>query len=308
MKLQTTLSLTVLGGLFACASQNSTQQLSAQTPLSNTDSSVTSSDRTPSSMIWEEKMPLTEIDDTTVFWYKMKIYLERQKSAQANAEIANRIAQAKLRGATCAGDFYYDDLINAYLAAVEGNPKVQFDSAVAQVLGQSFTYRVAEKMRKGENNIPPSPKHMSYYFENMEYSPEFMDGVYFEKMAAGAYGSTFNFTLKKDGTLNYGRLVFDETQTPDFKWTTGTGKWQLKKYDAVKRGRGKINLSSAVNEEWEKRGYVLYLKFDFDGSTMAYRLRYKDGHFQLDTRAQDFSKEEYKRGTFYSAVTGECDA
>jgi hypothetical protein len=45
-------------------------------------------------------------------------------------DIANKIAQAKLKGGTCSGDFYYTDLVDHYLAALNGNSKAKFDSAV----------------------------------------------------------------------------------------------------------------------------------------------------------------------------------
>jgi hypothetical protein len=263
--------------------------------------------RQPASMIWEEGTPSEEMPETTVKWYEKSIAQHLKTTGDAHAKIADLIAQAKVRGGTCSGDFYFSDLITHYLTAISVNNKITFGSDVKKILSQTLTYRVAEKMRKDPDALFNEYGLLDYY-RSRALTAEEMDGVYFESMGQGVYGSTFNLTFNKDGTFKYSRLVLDDEDDSDFKWVHGKGTWSTKVYEDVIRGR-KAPKTLDHNTKWEHRGVVFFL--DFDGNNKvpsAYRLRFDNGVFRLETRKQDLSTEEFKKAEFYSSVTSECDA
>lgn len=268
---------------------------------------MSSESRQPASMIWEQNTPHEDMPETTVNWYKKSIEKHVKTTGVAHAKIADLIAQAKARGGTCSGDFYFSDLITHYLTAIAADQNITFDSDVKKVMSQTLTYRLAEKMRKDPDNYFNEHGLLDYY-QRKPLTAQELDGVYFESMAQGAYGSTFNVTFNKDGTFTHSRLILDDTQSPGYHWVHGKGTWSTKIYPEAMRGR-KAPSSPEQAVEWERRGVVFFL--DFDGNNkfpQAYRLRFRSGEFRLETRKQDFSTDEYPRAKFISSVTGECDA
>lgn len=270
---------------------------------------VPDSQRQPASMKWEFETPKEEMSESTAKWYMDSILKQTKATGDSYLKVANLIAQAKVRGATCSiGDFYYSDLLDSYMKAITVNPKAKFDKDVEKILGQSLTYRVAEKVRKDLESSYLKNDYLMEYFESRPLSPEELDGVYFESMAAGAYGSTFNIVLNKDGSFDFSRLHLDDAAENGFRWENGKGVWKLKTYDYAVRGRETKPIPED-KKEWEKRGAVFYL--DFDGNNKfpkAYRVRFKRGEFHLQTRDQDLSRDQYEQSSFVSSVTGECDA
>jgi hypothetical protein len=277
---------------------------SSTTPvMTQTSPAAPASLRSPASMDWEKEMSDEAMKESTVKWYETKIKEAQSTTAAAHVDIANKIAQAKLKGGTCSGDFYYTDLVDHYLAALNGNSKAKFDSAVHKLLSQNMVYKVATILAKKDMYSSFNSNYLDSTYALQDLKMEDLDNVYFETMAAGAYGSWANVVLKKDGTAKFNNLKMDDEGMTS--WESHEGSWQMKFYDSKESKTG-----TAKNVWGERRGLVIYLTKIINGKehTDAYRVRFRNNEYRLETKAEDFSKEEYIRPSYVSSITGECDA